>query len=232
MFDGLIIAFGYILSAAFGLTLVCGILLAVCRRWGPSKVRGSFFPIGCALPIPFVLVTLVGCVWVLQPVDQPASLRVVRAIEIPIRSDADRQDLKDIMKRHGDKTGLYFVDTSESWRNAPTGFRKTLYFALDRPTKQREEWEVEAYDDGEGTDPWIIFFYGVDPASAKASRDVLVSVLRERFSDMLEVPVMPSGALPLRQDLVRTPAGYEVRPDRAEAYGLHAAHRDSPAPPP
>jgi hypothetical protein len=145
---------------------------------------------------------------------------MVRAIEVPIRSGADRQDLKNIMKRHGDKSGLDFVDTSESWANAPPEFRKTLYFALDRPMKGREEWEVEAYDEGRGTDPWVIFFYGVDPASAKTSRDFLVSVLRERFPESLEVPTIASGGLPFREDLVRTSSGYEIRPDRAAAYGL------------
>jgi hypothetical protein len=121
-------------------------------------------------------------------------LSEVRAIEVPIKDDTDRENLRDVMKRHGDKYGLHFVDTSASWQAAPPEFRKTLYFALDRPTKQREEWEVTAKDDGKGADPWVVFFYGVDPLAAKVSRDQLVSVLRERFPDLLEVPIMPSGA--------------------------------------
>ena len=141
-------------------------------------------------------------------------LSEVRAIEVPIKDDTDRENLRDVMKRHGDKYGLHFVDTSASWQAAPPEFRKTLYFALDRPTKQREEWEVTAKDDGKGADPWVVFFYGVDPLAAKVSRDQLVSVLRERFPNLLEVPITPSGALPLRHDLIRTPAGYEVRSDR------------------
>lgn len=232
MFDGLIIAFGYIIAAAIGLTLMCGLLMTAGRRWGPSSVRPRLqsFPLGCALPILFVLVVLVGCGWVLRPVDQ-TSIRQVRAVEVPIRSATDREDLKNIMKRHGDKYGLHFVDTTASWQAAPPELRKTLYFALDRPVKQREEWEITAEDEGKGTDPWIVFFYGVDPPRAKASRDLLVSALRERFPNLLDVPIMPTGALPLRQDLIRTQAGYEVRPDRAADYGLHPVGKATSAPP-
>jgi hypothetical protein len=156
---------------------------------------------------------------------------MVRAIEVPIRNDIDRKNLRDIMKRHGDVHGLHFVDTSASWQAAPPEFKKKLYFALDRPLKGREEWEVTAKDDGKGADPWVVFFYGVDPPKAKVSRDLLVAAVREGFPDLLEVPIMPSGALPLRQHLIRTPAGYEVRPDRAAAYGLSPVRKAAPAPP-
>jgi hypothetical protein len=38
----------------------------------------------------------------------------------------------------------------------------------------------------------------------------------------LSLPIMPTGALPLHRDLIRTPTGYVVKPSEAHKYDLAA----------
>jgi hypothetical protein len=222
------------IATAFGIGLGAGALVAIAatvvtwlawvaaRRWGPPSFRGpaSGFP---GFPIAMILMVIalpVGCAWSFAPRPQPAGLRLVRAVEIPLRTPTDRADLIALFRRHAGTEGMIFVDTTDSWRNAPPDVRKTLYISLDRPVGRRQEWEIEAADDGSGTDPWVTFLRGVDPARATAARGRLIAALKARFPDAPEVPVMPTGALPLRRDLERFGSDYRVRADRAAQYQL------------
>jgi hypothetical protein len=220
------IALAVAVAAALGVTIVAWAFWIGLRRWGPPRMRG---PIGggpaialAILPAALSLLFLPFiCDWASKPVPQPPSLRLVRAVEVPLRSPTDRADLISLFRRTAAQEGMIFFDTSESWRNAPPESRKTLYLALDRPVathRESEGYEIEARDDGAGTDPWVIFFRGLDPVRATATRGRLVASLQTRFPDTREVPVMPTGALPFRRDLMLEGNIYRVRPDRAADY--------------
>ena len=201
-------------------TLVIWAVWIAVRRLGPKRFRGptAGFP-GCGVAVMFALIALpVGCAWVLTPRPQPASARMVRVIEIPLRSPEDRADLIALFRREGARQGLVFLDTTESWRTAPPPSRKTLYIALDRMVDRKQEWEITAEDDGPGTDPWVTFLYGVEPKRAAATRESLAAALKARFPDAAEVPVLASGGAPFRRDLERVGGAYRIRPDRAASY--------------
>jgi hypothetical protein len=117
---------------------------------------------------------------------------------------------------------MVLVDATQSWQNAPPDVRKTFYIALDRPIGRKQEWEIVAADDGPGTDPWVTFFHGVDPARATAARGRLIATLKARFPEALDVPVLSTGGLPLRRDLHRVGPEYRIRDDRAAAYEVSA----------
>lgn len=41
------------------------------------------------------------------------------------------------------------------------------------------------------------------------------------WPDTLPLPIMPTGAIPLHRDLIKTPDGYVVDPTKARKYALH-----------
>jgi hypothetical protein len=72
---------------------------------------------------------------------------------------------------------------------------------------------------------WISFFKGKDPALNSRFRESAVREIMLRWPDTLSLPIMPTGAIPLAQDLVRTPTGYIVNPAQAHRYQLDATKR-------
>jgi hypothetical protein len=65
---------------------------------------------------------------------------------------------------------------------------------------------------------WISFSLGEDPVRSRQFRKVLVPAIKEGWPDTASLPIMPSGAIPLTRDLVRTPQGYIVNPSAAAKY--------------
>lgn len=69
---------------------------------------------------------------------------------------------------------------------------------------------------------WITFSRGEDPALSSKFRERAMRVIELRRPDTLSLPIMPAGAIPLRADLVRTPAGYIVKPSESDKYQVPA----------
>lgn len=65
---------------------------------------------------------------------------------------------------------------------------------------------------------WIMFSKGEDPAVNRRFQDRAMHAILDRWPNTLTLPIMPSGAIPLHRDLVRTPTGYEVNPAAASKY--------------
>lgn len=67
---------------------------------------------------------------------------------------------------------------------------------------------------------WIMFSRGKDPMLASGFRQNAMREIMLRWPGMLSLPIMPTGAIPLVQDLVRTPNGCIVNPSAAHKYEL------------
>jgi hypothetical protein len=67
---------------------------------------------------------------------------------------------------------------------------------------------------------WIMFSRGKDPELTTRFRESAMSQIMLRWPETLSVPIMPTGAIPLHSDLIRTPNGYEVNPAEAHKYSL------------
>jgi len=70
---------------------------------------------------------------------------------------------------------------------------------------------------------WITFSKGEDPKIATKFRDRVMREIVGRWPDTLSLPIMPTGAIPLYGDLIRTPKGYVVAPSAAFKYTVEAA---------
>ena len=67
---------------------------------------------------------------------------------------------------------------------------------------------------------WIMFSRGKDPTLSGRFRENAMREIKRRWPDTLSLPIMPTGAIPLRRDLIRTPNGYIVNPSEAYRYQL------------
>jgi hypothetical protein len=72
---------------------------------------------------------------------------------------------------------------------------------------------------------WIVFSRGKDPALSSRFRERAMRAIKLRWPDTLSLPIMPTGAIPLHADLVRTPIGYVVKPSEAHRYQLEDSER-------
>ena len=125
---------------------------------------------------------LLGC----GPVDQPASLQFVAAIESPLRTAADRSDLLAMLRRHAAAGGLHVDDGSQSWRDLernapelPAMVRGTLYVGVWRGAED-DDLEVSVDDAGHPGRAWIMFSRGTQVAAAARVRERLLGDIARR----------------------------------------------------
>jgi hypothetical protein len=160
---------------------------------------------------------------------QPDSGKTVAAFEVPLRSEADRNQFLSILRAAAEPEGMH-VD-AESARDlaqeAKVGplLTKTMNAAVWRGTND-DEVVASALDlpDNLGQ-VWISFFRGKDPARASRFRESAMRQIMLRWPHTLSLPIMPTGAIPLHRDLIRAPNGYVVNPSEAHRYELERTER-------
>lgn len=146
------------------------------------------------------------------------------AFEVPLASPADRSDFLSLLSRVAELEGLH-VDAAtdaELAQQAQAGpdFRHTIRAAVWRGTGDSElEASILDLPDNLGQ-AWITFLRGEDPALADQFREHAMREIRLRWPETLTLPIMPSGAIPLPADLVRTSDGYVLNPAAASTYGI------------
>jgi hypothetical protein len=168
-----------------------------------------------------LLLVLAAC----SPADQE-SVRTVAAIEVTLRTDADRMDLLRILSRHAAASGLHVDDVSDDWRRfeqqakqlAPED-RGTFYVGVWRG-RNDDEAEVLADDRYHPRRVWLTFPRGVEPDRSRRFREPLLAEIRRRWPDARAIPILPWGGLPHARDLVLTGQGYRIVRSAAEAYDL------------
>jgi hypothetical protein len=159
------------------------------------------------------------------PDQEPA--RTVAAIEIPLKADTDRRDLVTILRRHAAADGTIHVDDVTSrWRefeaqNGPTlpGGKGTIFVGVWRGAND-DELIADVDDMGHPGRAWVTFVKGKDIARAARFRQAVLADIIRRWSDAKSIPVLPSGGVPLPQDLTLTPSGYKITPGASATYEL------------
>lgn len=158
---------------------------------------------------------------------QPESARTVAAFEVPLPSEADRNQFLSVLRSAAAVEGMH-VDTvsrEELEREAkvsPT-FKMTMNAAVWRDAND-DEAIASAMDQPDHLGQvWIAFFRGKDPTLNNRFRESAMREIIRRWPGTLSLPIMPTGAIPLHRDLVRTPNGYEVNPSEAHKYDVAGA---------
>ncbi|RYE02580.1 MAG: hypothetical protein EOP61_08080 [Sphingomonadales bacterium] len=156
-------------------------------------------------------------------------MRTVAAIEVSIRTASDRADLLTITHQQAaTDPALHVDDVSARWNdlktqspNFPPEADGTLYVGVWRGVND-EEQEADASDMGHKGRVWLTFPEGRNPDRSLKFRRKFIAAIRARFTDSREIPILPSGGLPLAADLRETAGGYKVARPAAARYDLPA----------
>ena len=151
------------------------------------------------------------------------------AIEVPLRSDADRTDLLAMFRRSAAASGLHVDDGSTEWREFER--EANMLAPQDRLTFNVGVWrgaddnelEIVADDRFHPGRVWVTFLRGSVPDRSTRIREPLIAEIRAHWPDARAIPVTPEGGLPLVEDLVLTDRGYRIQRSAASRYGLPAA---------
>jgi hypothetical protein len=153
---------------------------------------------------------------------QPDSIRTVAAFEVPLPAATDKAEfvrlLRSVAQAHG-----YHVDAA-----SPTALRQmsdvspiTLNAAVWRGNDEEVVASAMDFQDHIGR-VWLTFDRGQDPQSFSQFRSDLMPQVQKRWPNTASLPIMPTGAIPLADDLVRTPSGYAVRPSGRLKYQVQS----------
>jgi hypothetical protein len=179
--------------------------------------------------VPFAALFASAALLACAPVPQPDSIRFVAAVEIALRTPADRSDLLAMLRRHAAAGGLHVDDVSSQWRDLqrnapelPDFARGTLYVGVWRGAED-DDLEVSVEDSGHRARAWVIFSRGEQPELATRMREGLLSAIARRWPGARRLPILPTGGLPLADDLHLGPDGYRIVRSAASRYALPAA---------
>ena len=173
----------------------------------------------------YVLVTACG------PTAQPESAKTVAAFEVPLSSDADRNQFLAVLRAAAAPEGMHVdAESSEDLKaeaKVSPNFEMTMKAAVWRGAND-DEAVASAMDQFDHLGRvWIMFSRGKDQTLTSRFRENAMREIMLRWPDTLSLPIMPTGAIPLAQDLVRTPTGYVVNPSEAHKYDVGAAGTSS-----
>jgi hypothetical protein len=160
---------------------------------------------------------------------QPESARTVAAFEVPLSSEADREQFLAILRGAAAAEGMHVdleseQDLENDARASPL-LEKTLNVAVWRGAND-DELIASAMDQHDHLGQvWIMFSRGKDRALSRKFRARAMGAIKLRWPDTLSLPIMPTGAIPLHADLVRMPTGYIIKPSEAHKYQLQEGEK-------
>lgn len=213
------------LLVALVATCVTGLTWIALRRRGPNRSRtsASGFPAGRVFLLLLAFCIPAGCTAVIFfPHPQPASLHLIAAVEVPLRTPTDHADLLAILRRRAAENGMHVDDGTEQWIKFRRGahpdetpwarsvLTKTIYAEVYRGADDGNP-EIGVDDGGHQGRAWLTFSRGMRPDLANKTRVQLMSDLKRRWPDARDVPILPGGALPLAEDLSWTGTSYSVK---------------------
>lgn len=155
---------------------------------------------------------------------QPESARTVAAYEVPLSMPSDRETLVALLRQDAATQGFH-VDaaTPDELKQLSEVSPITINAAVWRG-KNDDEAVASVMD---GPDhlglAWLTFSKSDEPARTARFRDSLMRRIMQRWPKTEALPIMPTGAIPLHDDLVLTKDGYRVRRQAASKYELPAS---------
>ncbi len=153
------------------------------------------------------------------PVEQPKSAKTVAAYEVPLATPSDKQQFIALLSEKARAAGFHVDAATDEELKATSAVSRQTFSASVWRGEDDEELIASAMDfhDRLGR-VWISFSLGEDPARSRQFREGLMPAIKDAWPDTASLPIMPSGAIPLTEDLVRTPGGYIVGPSAAAKY--------------
>jgi hypothetical protein len=176
----------------------------------------------CRLVLATFCAVIVGC----GVAPQPESIKTVAAFEVPLQSKVDRERFLSVLRAAAEVEGMH-VDAEgdadlENDAKVSPNFKMTMKAAVWRGSND-EEAVASAMDQFDHLGQvWLMFSKGKDPATVARFREDAMHEVMLNWPNTLSLPIMPTGAIPLHGDLIRTSTGYIVNPSEAHKYSLAA----------
>jgi hypothetical protein len=174
----------------------------------------------CRILLATICAVILGC----GVASQPESYKTVAAFEVPLQSKTDREEFLSVLRAAAEVEGMHVdaeSDTDlESDAKVSPNFKMTMKAAVWRGSND-EEAVASAMDQFDHLGQvWLMFSKGNDSATAARFRERAMHEVLLQWPSTLSLPIMPSGSIPLRRDLIRTATGYSVKPSEAHKYDL------------
>jgi hypothetical protein len=155
---------------------------------------------------------------------QPDSMKTVAAFEIPLPLEADRDQFLSLLRAAAEAEGMHVDAMSkedlEQQAKVNPNIQMTMNAAVWRGSND-DEAVASAMDQFDHLGQvWLMFSRGRDPAMVTRFRERAMHEIMRHWPSTLSLPIMPTGAIPLHSDLIRTPTGYIVNPSEAHKYDL------------
>jgi hypothetical protein len=163
---------------------------------------------------------VIGC----GATSQPESARTIAAFEVPLSSERDREQFLAVLRAAAAPEGMHVdAESSEDLKaeaQVSPNFEMTMKAAVWRGTND-DEAVASAMDQFDHLGRvWLTFSRGEDQALTSRFRENAMREIMRQWPGTLSLPIMPTGAIPLTRDLVRTSNGYIVNPAEAHKYDL------------
>ena len=179
------------------------------------------FKVGASAAIVFlILVIVIG----FGGANQPESIKYVAAYEIPLPTEADRDEFLLVLGAAAKAEGMHVdVDGKESLqkisRYSPN-FQMSMNASVWRGPNNHE-LIARAMDQTDHLGQvWLMFCRGESPETNVRFRERAMRDIMQRWPGTLSLPITSTGGVPSHSDLVRTNNGYIVKPSEAIKYGL------------
>ncbi|PVM86180.1 hypothetical protein DDF62_18630 [Caulobacter radicis] len=161
------------------------------------------------------------------PVEQPAKPRTVVAIEVPLKSRQDHDDLLAMLHRHAaadGQDGIHVDDATKAWVDflphteaiAPED-RGTIFVGVWRGSNDDMQ-EIGVSDLFHPGRAWLTFARGEPAERSTRLREGLLAEIRVRWPEAKTLPVM-EGVIPPPERLEVVDGAYRIIPSRAANYG-------------
>jgi hypothetical protein len=155
---------------------------------------------------------------------QPKSARTVAAYEVPLSTASDRDALVALLRQDAEAEAFH-VDaaTPDELKQMSEVSPITINATVWRGKNDDEAIaSVMDFADHLGL-AWLTFSESDEPGRTAKLRDSVMRHITERWPNTQALPIMPTGAIPLHDDLLLTKDGYRVKRQAAPKYGLPAS---------
>jgi hypothetical protein len=171
-----------------------------------------------------ILVPLIG-ISACGVAPQPESAKTVAAFEVPLTSQGDRDQFLAILRNAAANEGMHIdaasnEDLKQNAKVSPA-FEMTMNATVWKGVNDDESIASAMDQPDHLGQVWLAFFKGEDVMLNNLFREAVMREIMRSWPETLTLPIMPTGAIPLHRDLIRTPEGYIVNPAEARKYGLH-----------
>ena len=168
-------------------------------------------------PVPLILIACSAC----RVATQPPSTETVAAFEVPLPTAKDRAAFVAILRDAAKVEGGH-VDVASEAELRTTGemmplAKMSIHAGVWGDSDDKDSWAIIMDQHDHIGQVWIMFSKAEDEESASRFRKRAMQNIGARW-DVISLPIIVRRSIPLRRDLVRTPAGYRLNPSAALRY--------------